>query len=111
MSYKEEFPKWNGEWVCPKGYKDESYKNDELPHVKKIYEKDNTRVEYRIWEDNIPTEENNYYSVLEKEGYKYRFEIVVNSTIIYIEDIKDKKKLEEVIRRTTDMEYEGYKIM
>ena len=110
MSYKSEFPKWNGDWYCLDGFKDESCHTNELPSASKAYKKDDVVIKYVIWQDYIPTEENDYYSFFEDEGM-YRFEIYVDCTLIYAEYVANKDELKEKIRYMSLLEYEGWEII
>lgn len=51
MSYLSEFPDYDGEFICPKGWEDRSWHNDTCPHIEKR-NIDGT-VKVNVWQDYV----------------------------------------------------------
>ena len=51
MSYISEFPDYDGEFHCPKGWEDNSWHNDVCPHIEKRSLDESVRI--YIWQDYV----------------------------------------------------------
>ena len=51
MSYKSEFPDYDGEFYCPEGWEDNSWHNDVCPHIEKRSKDDAVTV--CVWQDYV----------------------------------------------------------
>lgn len=91
MGYRSEFPDYDDEFYCPKGWEDGSYHNDTCPHAYKRDSDEVTEVEARIWQDYKDPSKREY-----KDEKRYLLEIVVNSDPVYqhlTDDIEEIKEL------------------
>ena len=77
MSYKTEFPDYDGEFFLPKGWEDNSWHNDVCPHAEKRDE--NLGVSVYLWQDYVNPENREY-----EEGKRYIYEIRLDKSFNYI---------------------------
>ena len=74
MSYKTEFPDYDGELYIPDGFIDTSWHNDIMPHVSMIRQTaDGNEIVYNIWQDYVNKNLREY-----ENTKRYAFAIVVN---------------------------------
>lgn len=72
MSWKTEFPYYDGEFYCPEGWVDRSWHNDVCPHI----EKRTDNVAILVWQ-NYEDED------MREFEYKYAFHIEVDGDCVF----------------------------
>ncbi len=77
MSYKSEFPDYDGEYYLPEGWEDNSWHNDVCPHAEKRDEEIGVRI--FLWQDYVDPNNREYDA-----GKRYIFEIRVDKAFDYI---------------------------
>ena len=78
MSYRDEFPDYDGDFYCPEGWIDNSWHNDVCPRAMKRLETDTKCIEFSIWQDYLFEDKREY-----DDGKRYLFQIHVNNDLIY----------------------------
>lgn len=85
MSYSSEFPDYDGDFFCPKGWMDGSWHNDTMPKAVKeckalVSYKDHlyTEVWFTIWQDYVFEDHREY-----EGGKRYMFEITVGLETVF----------------------------
>lgn len=83
MSYLTEFPDYDGEFYCPKGWADNSWHNDFCPHI----EKQEGDIVIYVWQD--------YVDVNLREFIKKRY-------LFVIEKVDEMSNVTEIFNYETD---------
>lgn len=78
MSYRSEFPDYDGDFFCPDGWIDNSWHNDVCPRAMKRIEMGANCIEFSIWQDYVAEDKREY-----DFGKRYIFQIHVNYELIY----------------------------
>jgi CRISPR/Cas system CMR-associated protein Cmr5 small subunit len=90
--YKTEFPDYDGILYCPDGFKDVSYHNDTMPHVRKEMQVNGRDVEINIWQD---------YKDVDKREYdhtdRFAFQLVVDGEIIEEHTTNDLSEIKKYV--------------
>lgn len=91
MSYKNEFPDYDGQLYLPNGWKDSSFKGDPCPSVSKVYNDDGAEVEFIIWQDYVDKKKREYDWQM-----RFMFQINVNNVNVFrfeTDNINEIKKI------------------
>lgn len=100
MSYKSEFPNYDGDFYCPKGFVDNSWHNDTMPRAMKRYVKNDIELEISIWQDYVDE------SRREREGEgRYIFEIEVNDDPIFCHNTDDLEIIKSFVENVNDIDF------
>ena len=91
MSYKSEFPDYDGEFYCPKGWMDNSWHNDVCPRAMKRLESETLEIEFSIWQDYVNEDKREFDDVK-----RYEFQIHVNGELIFHYETDDLEKIKEL---------------
>ena len=91
MSYKSEFPDYDGEFYCPKGWIDNSWHNDVCPRAMKRFESETLEIEFSIWQDYVDENKREY-----DPTKRYLFQIHVNNDLIFHYETDDLEKIKEL---------------
>lgn len=96
MSYRSEFPDYDGEFYLPKGWMDNSWHNDTMPRA--MYRVENTKeiVEFSLWQDYVDVDRREYDNM-----DRYLFQIHVNGELVYhyeTNDLSEAKRLAEGVQ-------------
>lgn len=93
MSYITEFPDYDGEFYCPKGWEDNSWHNDVCPRAMYRIESETRTVEYSIWQDYIDVNRREY-----EKGKRYIFQIEVNNDLIFHYESDDLEEIKRIAK-------------
>ena len=95
--FRDAFPNWDGgELYIPKGWIDNSYKNDTCPRAMYRIESETKTVECSLWQDYVDVDKREY-----DYTKRYIFQIHVNEDLVYhyeTDDLSEAKKLAEGVQ-------------
>lgn len=93
MSYKSEFPDYDGEFRVPIGFIDNSWHNDTMPRATKRVETiDDITIEINIWQDYVDMSKREY-----DNGKRYFFQIEVNGGCLFEYSTNKWSKIEKLV--------------
>ena len=91
MSYRSEFPDYDGDFYCPQGWIDNSWHNNMSPHCEK---RDETKgVRFLIWQNYIDVEKRE-----NEDEDRYVVQIETNGWVVYTYETDDLAKVEEFVK-------------
>lgn len=91
MSYLSEFPDYDGDLYCPKGWEDYSWHNDICPRAMYMIEHEAQTIVFSLWQDYVDVNKREY-----DNSKRYLLQIHVNHILIYhyeTDDLEEAKKL------------------
>lgn len=91
MSCLGEFPDYDGEFYCPKGWEDSSYHNDTCPHILKRLETETQEIEAMVWQDYVNEGKR------ECGGKRYQFQITANGYDVFYFQTDDWGEIETLM--------------
>lgn len=93
MSYKSEFPDYDGEFHMIDGWIDNSWHNDTCPNIMRRYVKGNTTLEFRIWQDYADINNREYDNTK-----RYMFHIYVDNDVVFYSESNDWSDMEKLAK-------------
>lgn len=108
MSYRSEFPNYDGNFYCPKGWVDGSWHNDTCPHIMRRYEYfGGKEITYLVWQDYADKAKREY-----ENGGRYCFQIEIDGDIIFSHDTDDLEVVKKFMQSAREnMDHRGFKIL
>ena len=94
MSYKTEFPDYDGEFFHPDGWMDNSWHNDTCPHIEKRAKVGNEEVLVYVWQEYA---DENLRESFKSKRYLFSIEIS-DGEIIFSYETDDLEKIKELIK-------------
>ena len=92
--YKSEFPDYDTKLIIPEGFKDVSWHNDIMPHVRKSMTYEGIEITLNIWQD---------YKSVELREYEYRKQFIlqleVNLNMVYEFESDDWSEIEKELKK------------
>ena len=93
MSYRSEFPDYDGDFFCPDGWIDNSWHNDVCPRAMKRIEMETKSIEFSIWQDYVAEDKREY-----DFGKRYIFQIHVNYALIYNYETDSNAEIQNLVK-------------
>ena len=97
MSYRSAFPYYDGEFYCPKGWFDGSYKNDTMPRAMKWFETESVQIDFSIWQNYVDVNKREY------NGKRYLFHVEVDDEVIYSYETDELSEIERLVGKVNHM--------
>lgn len=92
MSYLSEFPDYDGDFYCPKGFSDNSWHNDTCPHALRRIETETRTIEFSVWQDYVDVDKREY-----DNAKRYAFQIHIDDELIYSYETDELQKINDLI--------------
>lgn len=93
MSYSSEFPDYDGEFYCPKGWEDNSWHNDVCPRAMYRIETKAKNIEFSLWQDYVDVNKREF-----DNAKLYTFQIHVDSDLVYNYETDDFEEIKRITK-------------
>ena len=88
MSWKTEFPDYDGIFICPDGWKDNSWHNDTCPHIEKRIDD----IVIYVWQDYVDENQR------ESFGKRYLFKIEADDYDVFAYETDDWNEIKNLMK-------------
>lgn len=94
MSWKSEFPDYDGEFHKLDGWSDNSWHNDTCPHIEKRAKHCGTEIQFCIWQDYVDVDKREVYDQLKR----FLFHIYVDGNLVFNSESDDWADMENLAK-------------
>ncbi len=94
MSWKTEFPDYDGEFHLLDGWQDNSWHNDTCPHIEKRGCDKETEVRFCIWQDYVAIEKREFNDCCKR----FLFHVYVNDDLVFYYQSDDWNDIEQIVK-------------